>query len=394
MGTSEIITTGTAKTSEEQKSFSSMSSEAKQLRNLIATRTTGASSKLIAELEEIVRIQASTLDKVVFQTEYVNVPRSFEVAQSKVINFLKAYLYPYYCPSASTVESHQFESLRYKSTVQVSFHQQTPSFDLEIVRPTEKIFFRNVRVSYPYNLFFPLSAIRNNVRLTANQLVSGSVLSTKTCAINGNHMTKFNGQSLDIPDAMTKRGLLLALDASNFHRFIVYARSQSGKWETVVILKNNEVEINPVSSKVLVNNRPVQIPTGKPVIAKDISGQPIATLEKTTDGVVILKAPRFNLEEVRTNGKKIEVIPSVELKNKLSGMCGNLKKPIVSQTVTSQCVLSKPELEVTSWMIPSVSSSVPSHLMSELKKETEMCSKVMVQPTKVAKAYKAATGRC
>ena len=217
--TSEIITTGTAKTSEEQKSFSSMSSEAKQLRNLIATRTTGASSRLIAELEEIVRIQASTLDKVVFQTEYVNVPRSFEVAQSKVINFLKAYLYPYYCPSSSTVESHQFESLRYKSTVKVSFHQQTPSFDLEIVRPTEKVFFRNVRVSYPYNLFFPLSAIRNNVRLAANQLVSGSVLSTKTCAIDGLHMTKFNGQSLDIPNAMTKRGLMLALDASKFHRY-------------------------------------------------------------------------------------------------------------------------------------------------------------------------------
>merc|ERR1712112_111500 len=126
-----------------------------------------------------------------------------------------------------------------------------------------------------------------------------------------------------------------------------------------------------------------------------ISGQPIATLEKTTDGVVIFKAPRFNLEEVRTNGKKIEVIPSVEMKNKLSGLCGNFMKPIVSQTVTSQCVMSKPELEVASWMIPSASSSsVPSHLMSELKKETEMCSKVMVQPTKVAKAYKAATGRC
>jgi len=400
--TSEIITTGTAKTSEEQKSFSSRSSEAKQLRNLIATRTTGASSKLIAELEEIVRIQASTLDKVIFQTEYVNVPRSFEVAQSKVINFLKAYLYPYYCPSASTVESHQFESLRYKSTVQVSFHQQTPSFDLEIVRPTEKVFFRNVRVSYPYNLFFPLSAIRNNVRLAANQLVSGSVLSTKTCAINGLHMIKFNGQSLDIPTGLAYPGnsFVLALDASNFHRFGVYGRSESGnKWETIVFLKKNLVEINPVSSKVLVNDRPVTgITTGKPTIVKGISGQPIATIEKTTDGVVILKAPRFNLEEVRTNGKKIEVIPSVELKNKLSGMCGNLMKPIVSQTITSQCVLSKPELEVASWMIPSasssVSSSVPSHLMSELKKETEMCSKVMVQPTKVAKAYKAATGRC
>merc|ERR1712198_639341 len=388
--TSEIITTGTSK-----------SSEAKQLRNLIATRTTGASSKLIAELEEIVRVQASTLDKVVFQTEYVNVPRSFEVAQSKVINFLKAYLYPYYCPSASTVESHQFESLRYKSTVQVSFHQQTPSFDLEIVRPTEKVFFRNVRVSYPYNLFFPLSAIRNNARLAANQLVSGSVLSTKTCAITGHHIVKFNGLSMDIPKAMTRNGLILALDASNFNRFGVFAMPIGGdKWETIVHLKKNKLEINPVSSKVLVNDRPVTgITTGKPVIVKDVSGQPIATLEKTTDGVVILKAPRFNLEEVRTNGKKIEVIPSVELKNKLAGICGNFMKPIVSQTVTSQCVLSKPELEVASWMIPSassssVSSSVPSHLMSELKKETEMCSKVMVQPTKVAKAYKAATGRC
>merc|ERR1711973_964065 len=183
-----------------------------------------------------------------------------------------------------------------------------------------------------------------------------------------------------------------------------YAMSMFGfgggsKWETIVHLKKNTVVINPVNSKVLVNDRPVTgITTGKPVIVKDVSGQPIATLEKTTDGVVILKAPRFNLEEVRTNGKKIEVIPSVELKNRLGGLCGNFMKPIVSQTVTSQCVYSKPELEVASWMIPSasssVSSSVPSHLMSELKKETEMCSKVMVQPTKVAKAYKAATGRC
>merc|ERR1712235_180142 len=394
--TSEIITTGTAKTSEEQKSFSSMSSEAKQLRNLIATRTTGASSKLIAELEEIVRIQASTLDKVVFQTEYVNVPRSFEVAQSKVINFLKAYLYPYYCPSASTVESHQFESLRYKSTVQVSLHQQTPSFDLEIVRPTEKIFFRNVRVSYPYNLFFPLSAIRNNVRLAANQLVSGSVLSTKTCTITGHHIIKFNGQSYDIPNAMTRNGLVLAFDSSNFNRFGVFAMPiRRDKWETIVHLKKNKLEINPVSSKVLVNDRPVQITTGKPTIVKGVSGQPIATIEKTTDGVVILKAPRFNLDEVGTNGKKIEVIPSVELNNKLAGLCGNFMKPIVSQTATSQCVMSKPELQVASWMIPSASSSsVPSHLMSELKKEIEMCSKVRVQPTKVAKAYKAATGRC
>merc|ERR1712198_286568 len=174
---------------------------------------------------------------------------------------------------------------------------------------------------------------------------------------------------------------VLAFDTSNFQRFGVYAMPIGGagnKWETIVYLKKNTVVINPVESRFLVNDRPVTgITTGKPVI---------------------VKAPRFNFGEVRTNGKKIEVIPSVEMKNKLSGMCGYLMKPIVSQTATSQCVFSKPELEVASWMIPStsssVSSSVPSHLMSELKKETEMCSKVMVQPTKVAKAYKAAAGRC
>merc|ERR1719391_1814489 len=33
-------------------------------------------------------------------------------------------------------------------------------------------------------------------------------------------------------------------------------------------------------------------------------------------------------------------------------------------------------------------------IISELKKETEICSKFTVQPTKVAKAYKAATGKC
>merc|ERR1712198_171887 len=78
----------------------------------------------------------------------------------------------------------------------------------------------------------------------------------------------FNGQSLDIPAGVAYPGtypgnsFVLALDASNFHRFGVIANSESGnKWETLVYLKNNLVEINPVSSKVIVNDRPA---TGRP----------------------------------------------------------------------------------------------------------------------------------
>merc|ERR1712029_604857 len=67
--------------------------------------------------------------------------------------------------------------------------------------------------------------------------------------------------------------------------------------------------------------------------------------------------------------------------NKLCGVCGNFQKPIMSETVTGHCVYSKPELEIASWVIPTGSSSsvmTPS-ILSELKKETEMClSKVPV----------------
>merc|ERR1719317_1601743 len=78
--------------------------------------------------------------------------------------------------------------------------------------------------------------------------------------------------------------------------------------------------------------------------------------------------------------------------NSVDGLCGDFQG--VTSSSTKQCAYSKPELRMASWMVPSNSSSVPTHLMSELKKETEICSKAMVQPTKVAKAYKAATGRC
>merc|ERR1712111_325361 len=146
---------------------------------------------------------------------------------------------------------------------------------------------------------------------------------------------------------------------------------------------------------VLVNGKPIEIPVSKVVIVKDIADHTvIAEVLMTPDHVVVVKAPRFLLEEVMGNGQIIEVVPSVQLKNKLCGVCGNFQKPIM--TVSGHCVYSKPELEIASWRIPSSSSSsmMSPTLMSQLKKETEMCSKFTVQPTKVAKAYKVATGKC
>merc|ERR1711931_132060 len=299
-------------------------------------------------------------------------PKVFKQVEMKFIEILKVYLWPYYTPSYSTVENIKFESGSYEATNEVIFKQGVPTFDLKIVLPTEKVFFSNVRIAYPFNLFFPISA----ARIPISRVVSGSVLSAKSCMIHGKHLIKFNGNTMDIP-ATVVAPVVVAADCSTFHRFAIKAQHvQQGVWNTEIILKKNLIKVVPAPTlpTVLVNGKPIVIPVGH---------------------VVVVKAPRFLLEEVKTNGQIIEVVPSVQLKNKLCGVCGNFQKPIMTETVTGRCVYSKPELEIASWMIPTGSSSVMSpSILSELKKETEMCPKMTVLPTEVAKAYKAATGKC
>merc|ERR1712168_35831 len=149
-------------------------------------------------------------------------------------------------------------------------------------------------------------------------------------------MGKFNGNTMDIP-ATVVAPVVVAADCSTFHRFAIKAQHvQQGVWNTEIILKKNLIKVVPT-------------PT----------------------------------------------LPSVQLKNKLCGVCGNFQKPIMTETVTGRCVYSKPELEIASWMIPTGSSSMMSpSVLSELKNETEMCPKMTVLPTEVAKAYKVATGKC
>merc|ERR1712119_8368 len=181
--------------------------------------------------------------------------------------------------------------------------------------------------------------------------------------------------------------------------------------KTHIMLKLNEIEIIPSGSSpiVTVNSKKIELPVGKAVEVTGIVGNKddiIGTLLRTIDGVVVIKAPRFELEEVATNGKHVQIIPSPLMKNKVAGLCGSFQKTISSTgshgaaiTGFLSCVYSKPELEVASWTVPKVGSgsgsvSIPAPLMSELKKESQQCARVTLNPTKVAKAYKAATGKC
>merc|ERR1712111_288254 len=73
---SQIITTGTAKTTQAQKTFSMESPEALRLKEIISP-ISPVSPKTVVELEEIVRLQATALDKIVIESKYINVPKVF-----------------------------------------------------------------------------------------------------------------------------------------------------------------------------------------------------------------------------------------------------------------------------------------------------------------------------
>merc|ERR1719244_829950 len=257
---SKVIITGHTMTTEAQKTFSVESPEAKLLKELIASQTTDSnlvSSKKIAELEEIVRIQASTLDKVVFETEFVNMPKNFGIVEKTILDVITAYLWPYYTPSASTLSQpppphhgggrlpdHLMETSS-RSTVELTFAQTIPALNMKIVTPREPLVFKNIRIVYPLDLFFPLTAVKNNAVLGVSQVTSGSVLASgsavsKMCRINTHSLIQFNGKTIPLPEKVINgHSFMVAHDASTYRRFMVFGTpiTSQNLLKTLILLK-------------------------------------------------------------------------------------------------------------------------------------------------------------
>merc|ERR1711872_365400 len=200
--------------------------------------------------------------------------------------------------------------------------------------PRETLVFKNIRIVYPLNLFFPLTAVKNNAVLGVSQVTSGSVLASgsavsKMCRINANthSLIQFNGKTIALPEKVTNgHSLMVAHDASTYRRFMVLVTpiASQNLLKTHILLKQNEIEIIPSGSSpiVTVNSKKIELPVGKEVKITGILGTNtnaiIATLLRTTDGVVV------------TNGKQLQIIPSPLLKNKVAGLCGSFQKTLSS----------------------------------------------------------------
>jgi len=390
---STLTTSGVARSSQQQKTHSLLSHEAKECQRLMREQAGVAMTSPVCEM---VRLQASTLDEVVLKSEYNNIPRPILLAEETILGYVKAFLWPYYVPTSSPLSS-SVSGLptKFVATTTLKFKELTPSFDVTIDRPNEVLMFRDIHVKYPFSLFFPMKALRSNVVLGLEQVTSGTTVEP-TCTVGSNLVSTYDNKTVSFLPSTCEH--LITADCSKYHRFGVTTRSMQGNQRQVKIyLKKNVVEIVPSSSGLLVqvNGQIKNVPVSESVEVV-ISGEVIATISKTLDGVIVVRSPQLLLNELRTNGKVIQVFPSLLLRNKLCGVCGDFNGQIQADiSGPKKCIYSKPELQVASYMIPSTScQSMTPSIMSELKVENEQCAKVHVLPTKVAKSYKSATGKC
>lgn len=172
-------------------------------------------------------------------------------------------------------------------------------------------------------------------------LASGSALS-KMCSVNATgSLIKFNGEATFLPEnVFNGNSVTVARDASTYERFMVLVvpipfGPSKYLLRTHIKLKLNKIEIipNTISGStqiVIINSKIIRLPVaGKAAkitgIFENGDDGPLATtLLGTTDGVVI-KAPRFGLEEVAINGTHLQIIPSLLVKNKVAGLCGSFQ---------------------------------------------------------------------
>ena len=68
----------------------------------------------------------------------------------------------------------------------------TPSFDLTVTRPQEKMSYANIRLPYPLNVVLPLKAGQNNIKLAAQKATAHSLF--PVCKVEGKSVQTFDNR--------------------------------------------------------------------------------------------------------------------------------------------------------------------------------------------------------
>lgn len=397
-----IVVDGHAKVSKKQLEFSSKSKEARQCEELLQQQVPGAK---LSQACEKVRLQANSLDEIEFTTTYSNVSDKLKRYEARSIDMIRMYLWPYLRPSESRTEyrqDQQVDESSYSTKTIIGFHQETPSFDLAIVREGENLRFVNVRIPYPFNLVFPLKGGRNNFFLAARALTGKSF--TPECKVGMKQITTFDNKTM--PLALDDCFHLLSGDCSKDKSFGILARSirsDKSKRELKVFLGDVAIVLSPSMKHseressditITVDEQEIRLPHGvwTSVVAR---GKTYAQLYRSTDNVYQLKSDKYNAN-FHYDGARVVIYASNLLKNKLCGICGNFNQVSKDDVLgPAVCAHANPEVLVASYRVKSHKcEALPQHVESQLEKDRQECHQIKQIPTQLTEALKLQAGKC
>merc|ERR1712018_854744 len=355
-------------------------------------RSKGTPMIELSKLAEIVRRQSSALNVYDYKIKFVNVGDKVTSLSQSGLEALEFVWMPYYVPK----DSHSWWPT--SSEVSRIVHPVRGSFDVEITnvtRPDQKYKYRDVPMPYPFTYMYPVSYVTGPVSMGIKAVTGKPVY--PVCTLEGKHISTFDNRTTkaDMDDCFH----LLSGDCSKAMSYGVLVRSlessssysPESKKEVKIFIGRTDITMRPEGEHVIVrvNGSPIEVPTVERHVIKSEQGHIIAKIIMSKDKVVILKSSKIS---VFFDGKRVKLEGSNLLKNKLCGLCGdNNNKKIGDVPSPRQCLLSKPKLEVASYRVSLPSkpcSPLPSHLRTELERETERCVKCSTKRTTgISSAY-------
>lgn len=385
----EIITEGHFASSNNQVKYGLKSFEAKECHRLFSGRY--KAEALTMPVCSMTRQIATTVDTVKFTNTFKNVGQYGNIVERKVIEYLKTFLWPYLVVDKSTPIGAVTPS-NYKTIVKVGFHQDTPSYDLEIIRPDMELKFDTVHIRYPYRLFFPLKSKWINpttyginffkeymqpIGYYQENLYSAS---EPRCTATSEGVTNYASERLPYKSHSCEH--LITGDCGHVkHFFITEKITPNGQKKVKIVLRDAKIEIVGKPMRLYVDGAEIPLKDNYFVNIKDRKDRILGTVFKTLDKVVSVKLPSFYLDELNFDGEVLVVYPNPSLKGKnMCGICGavpttyELENTLERTPFDQTCGYSTPELFLTSHRVESSEcSGLDVSIRKQIKHEKEMC---------------------
>jgi len=393
-----ILTSGQAKVSEEQKTFSRQSAEAKQ-----------CGGKKFGKGCKLANLQARTLDTIEITNTFTKVPQFVKTLEQKLTTIAKIYLWPFTTKVQGKTAPVSSDS--FTTHLNMQFQKWARGVDMTISRPQEELVFSNVRIPYPLSLFVPVKAGSNNFRLSGEKLFP--YRPTRLCYIRNDKITKFSGKTMDLKDFDDLEKCYHVLTAGLVSlpgfcsappaHFSVSAKriKDQNTPRYVVKMKTTATRcISDLQSEVIRTVITVELPVNgqpKATIEQAINGKDVPTKKitftnnKTVEQVnnlgrtTIIKVPFDNaifiqnnvIGDLEFNGRELFVgmVQSLFEDRRLTGLCGDgfsMKGKELKGTKT--CTYTKPILEVASQRVQTGSCpQLEGPVKAELEKEKAKC---------------------